>query len=35
MANRHDWMVVMVPEQPVAGEELIVYFNRNASDQLR
>jgi starch synthase len=35
VANKHHWMVVLVPERPVAGEELVIYFNRNASDALR
>ena len=35
VADRHHWMLLTVPEKPVAGEELIVYFNRNASDSLR
>lgn len=35
VADKHHWMIVTVPEKPVAGEEFIVYFNRNASDILR
>ena len=35
VAEKHHWMIVTVPEKPVAGEEFIVYFNRNASDALR
>ncbi len=35
VANKHHWMIVTVPETPVAGEELVVYFNRNTSDALR
>ncbi len=28
-------MIVTVPEKPVAGEEVVVYFNRNASEILK
>uniref|UniRef100_A0A7R9VX43 starch synthase n=1 Tax=Chlamydomonas euryale TaxID=1486919 RepID=A0A7R9VX43_9CHLO len=35
VANKHDWMLVTVPDIPVAGEELVIYFNRNCSDALR
>lgn len=35
VADKHHWMLVTVPEHPVAGEELVIYFNRNASDALR
>lgn len=33
--DKHHWMVVTVPEQPIAGQEFTVYFNTNASDNLR
>ncbi|KAG1673855.1 hypothetical protein FOA52_012880 [Chlamydomonas sp. UWO 241] len=35
VADKHSWMLVTVPEAPVAGEAFVVYFNRNASDGLR
>ena len=35
VSDRHHCMLLTVPENPVAGEELILYFNRNASDSLR
>ena len=33
--DKHHWMIVTVPERPAAGEELIIYFNRNTSETLR
>jgi len=33
--GRHHWMLVTVPEQPVAGEDVVIYFNKSQSDALR
>jgi starch synthase len=33
--NRHSWMIFTVPEKPVAGADLMVYFNKAQSETLR
>lgn len=35
VGERHNWMLVLAPEQPVAGEDCIVLFNRAQSEILR
>ena len=35
VAGKAAWLLVTVPEVPVAGEDLVVYFNKNQSDVLR
>jgi len=35
VVDKHHWMVVTVPEQPTAGEECILLFNRMQSEALR
>jgi hypothetical protein len=32
---RTNWMMIMAPEQPMAGEECVVLFNRLQSESLR
>ncbi|PNW82516.1 hypothetical protein CHLRE_06g282000v5 [Chlamydomonas reinhardtii] len=35
VAGREHWMIITVPEKPVAGAPLQMYFNRNQSEKLR
>ena len=35
VADKHHWLLVTVPEVPVAGEEVVLYFNKNQSEALR
>ncbi|GIL88159.1 hypothetical protein Vretimale_14076 [Volvox reticuliferus] len=35
VAGREHWMIITVPEKPVAGAPMKLYFNRNQSDKLR
>ncbi len=35
IAGREHWMVITVPEKPVAGAPMVLYFNRNQSEKLK
>ncbi|GLC71233.1 hypothetical protein PLESTF_001092900 [Pleodorina starrii] len=35
VGGREHWMIITVPEKPVAGAPMQLYFNRNQSDKLR
>jgi hypothetical protein len=35
VGDRTNWMIVMAPEQPMAGEECVILFNRLQSESLR
>ncbi|EFJ40335.1 hypothetical protein VOLCADRAFT_99865 [Volvox carteri f. nagariensis] len=35
VAGREHWMIITVPEKPVAGAPMKLYFNRNQSEKLR
>ncbi len=35
IGERHNWMIIVAPETPVAGEECIILFNRLQSEALR
>lgn len=35
IAGREHWMVITVPEKPVAGAPMVLYFNRNQSENLK
>eukprot|EP00879_Flechtneria_rotunda_P006859 GHRR01007204.1.p1 GENE.GHRR01007204.1~~GHRR01007204.1.p1 ORF type:complete len:854 (+),score=377.20 GHRR01007204.1:300-2861(+) len=34
-ATRHQWLIFTVPEKPVAGCDVVVYYNRTQSEPLR
>ncbi len=34
VGQRHNWMVILAPEEPVAGEDCLVLFNRLQSEPL-
>lgn len=33
--DRENWMMLTVPEKPVAGEDVLILFNRAQSEALR
>lgn len=35
VAGKDTWLFVTVPEKPVAGEDVVVFFNRQQSEALR
>ncbi|WIA17469.1 hypothetical protein OEZ85_014309 [Tetradesmus obliquus] len=34
-ATRHSWLIFTVPEKPVAGADIMIYYNRTQSEALR